>query len=524
MSGSSMTRRHRASRPSARVAWLIAGAVCCLSLLWTVRAQALPLPAGSGPDGNLVVNPGFEIAAGVLPAGWTLEERVAKKGDRRLQTERVHSGHYALMLAPNRQNTERLLELAAGQGFPATPYRGKKMYVSAWLAAEGGATAVVGVFAIDKTGQVLAQLRLEESGGGKQLKFHEGVLQVPDNKDIVYIVFNCLVEGTSGKAFFDDVYLGEKMAAGAAPAEAAQPACALGYVRDRREPAKVNSAGWTDSPFVTLDGKRMYFMYTPWNFYPLLSKGQPDKRGPLRPGHHASTRSPWDDSDLYVSTRQADGTWSAPVNLNINDSESDCCAMESADGKKLYYNKPQTPGSRYMDIYVSVRNPDGRWGKGVDIGPPVNVKGQQSQNPHLSADEKTLYFNSDRPGGYGKNDIWYSTRKADGSWSQPVNMGPVINSAEEEDQIWVSPDGNVAYFNHGPSVAIYRSERVSGQWTKPVKVEFGAHTPARVGEPSLTSDGQFMYFVSLDDCAQANVFMYSQRQKDGSWGEAKPVD
>lgn len=467
---------------------------------------------------SLAKNGGFELSSGQLPVDWIFEKRVAHKGTVSLQREFVHSGLQGLALTPNKNNVEALLPLAVGQAFPVAPFMGKRMHVSGWIGAKGPAKAVIGLFAIDMQGRILSEVRLTQGSDQSGLQFHEGTLDVSASTGTALLILSCSVEGTSGSVYFDDVSL----SAGEATGETPQAACGATWELDARNPAKINTAGWADSPFISLDGKLLYFTYTPWSLGPVfLQQGSPLKSGPDRPGHRNNS-NPWEDSDIYMATRNADGSWGVPENLPFNDRYSDCCAMSSYDGKRIYFNKTQAPGSKHVDIFVVAKNSDGSWGKPESIGPPINVKGWSASNPHASKDEKTIYFTSDRPGGFGKNDIWVSTKKADGKWSTPSNLGMPINSAEEEDQFWLSPDGTVAYFNRGPRIAIYRSEFKDSKWSNPVKVDFGQL--AMAAEASLTEDGKRIYFASFDECRRTLSIMYAERLANGAWGVPKRVD
>jgi hypothetical protein len=201
----------------------------------------------------------------------------------------------------------------------------------------------------------------------------------------------------------------------------------------------IQTLGWGDSPYVTPDGNTLLMMYTPWNFWPVFSGGQPVKLGPDRPGHKGTADgNPYNDSNLYLSKRQGDGTWSPPLNLWLNDNTGQCCAMINQSTGKVYFSK--NIAGRGNEIYSAIS------GNPASIEPNVNSPSNDS-NPWVSADDRMLFFESDRPGGLGGNDIWFSYRDQSGQWVQPVNMGPAVNSDRNETQPWVSPDGKTIYFN-----------------------------------------------------------------------------
>lgn len=174
-------------------------------MLWLVSGCAQPevRPQTSGTSGgNLIKNASFEERNGDLPSEWVLDEWRAKKGKAAVVPTNAHSGRFALKLMPNQRNTLEF-PFALGQGFPAEGLRGKKLYISAWLAAEGGARAVAGLSAGRADSSVAAQFRLTSSE--PELALKEGVFNVPADAETLFVVQHCAVEGTQGVAYFDDV-------------------------------------------------------------------------------------------------------------------------------------------------------------------------------------------------------------------------------------------------------------------------------------------------------------------------------
>ena len=103
---------------------------------------------------------------------------------------------------------------------------------------------------------------------------------------------------------------------------------------------RINTAGWEDSPFVTPDGERFFFMYTPYSFWDWIqcaSKGGDvqrcgkliKKRGPDRP-NHISDPNPFNDSNIYVAQRQTDGTWGRSERVIVG-----CCMTLNRQGNRI---------------------------------------------------------------------------------------------------------------------------------------------------------------------------------------------
>ncbi len=189
---------------------LVAGAAAFLFLSSCLPAADPAVHAGpTGTAGELVHNGGFESRAGNLPADWKPEPKAAGKGSVEVSAERMHSGTLALKLTPNGKNTEYDLShnpLGLGQAFPAGPVRGKKLYLSAWLAAQDGATAVVQLLYMKTDGSIVP-VRLAQASGGAGFAHREDVLPVPDDARINYVILLALAEGTQGTAWIDDVQL-----------------------------------------------------------------------------------------------------------------------------------------------------------------------------------------------------------------------------------------------------------------------------------------------------------------------------
>jgi outer membrane protein OmpA-like peptidoglycan-associated protein/tetratricopeptide (TPR) repeat protein len=159
--------------------------------------------------------------------------------------------------------------------------------------------------------------------------------------------------------------------------------------------------------------------------------------------------------DLYVTTyRRNEGTgdfvWSKLENLGPNINSKDGWEGQpslSADGNTLYYTTVR-PNTKKDDIFVSKRNADGTWGLAMPLT-QLNTPGKD-KSPFLHQDSQTLYFVSevsDQRNGVGGLDIFWTQMGEDGKWSTPKNIGFPINSEEDEIGLFVSTDGKEAYFS-----------------------------------------------------------------------------
>jgi len=215
------------------------------------------------------------------------------------------------------------------------------------------------------------------------------------------------------------------------------------------------------------------------------------------------TRRTGKNEDMYESVRES-GSWQTSVELDAKINTPDFnegSQSISPDGMYLFYsgcNKPDGQGS--CDIYISKRTASG-WSESYNPGAPLNTDAWESQ-PSISADGRRLYFVSDRKGGYGANDIWYSDLLADGKWSAPVNAGANVNTPYDEHSPFIYPDNITLYFssNGWPGFGkqdIFLSKcDESGAWQKPENLGSPVNTAEEQSGLMVSTDGITAYFAS----------------------------
>ncbi|WP_276368505.1 OmpA family protein [Chryseolinea sp. H1M3-3] len=149
------------------------------------------------------------------------------------------------------------------------------------------------------------------------------------------------------------------------------------------------------------------------------------------------------------------GSWSKPTALNIvNDyNYAEKANYFLADSRKtllMSVERDDTQGDR--DLYVTFMKADSTWSEPLNLGDVVNTAGEESA-PFLASDDKTLYFSSNGFSGYGGVDI-YVTRRLDDTWtkwSEPENLGPEINSPLEDVFFNIPASSEFAYYSRGVS-------------------------------------------------------------------------
>ena len=149
--------------------------------------------------------------------------------------------------------------------------------------------------------------------------------------------------------------------------------------------------------------------------------------------------------DIYKVQRSPWG-WSKPKNLGqrINSDFWDSAPSISPDGNSIYFASNRPGGYGGIDIYVAYKNEKGYWEEAINLGPTINTKGDD-QTPFIHADNQSLYFSSNGRLDFGGSDIYVARKKIDGSWTTPVNLGYPINTYDNEGSIAVASNGATAY-------------------------------------------------------------------------------
>ncbi len=149
--------------------------------------------------------------------------------------------------------------------------------------------------------------------------------------------------------------------------------------------------------------------------------------------------------DIYISHKKGK-RWETPYNVgapvNTGDWETNACL--SSDGKTLYFVRRMGRGN--SDIFTAELMPDGRYANVKNIGAPINTKGSE-MTPFIHADGRTLYFSSDGHLGMGGMDLYMTRKDNDGKWGPAVNLGYPINDYKNQMGIIINSNGNIAYIS-----------------------------------------------------------------------------
>ncbi|WP_086593071.1 OmpA family protein [Hymenobacter crusticola] len=221
------------------------------------------------------------------------------------------------------------------------------------------------------------------------------------------------------------------------------------------------------------------------------------------------------DEDLYTSRKEGvSWTDAEPLPKPINSSYNEGSACITKDGHTLYFARCECPNCHgNCDLFVSTFK-EGQWSVPKSLGTQVNSAAWDSQ-PTLSPGEDTLYFASDRLGGFGLSDIWYTYKQKNGQWARAENMGPAVNTRESEVSPYFHPLYNVLYFssrgqllNYG-DFDIYKTYRVQGRWQEPRNI--GPLVNGKGSEYYFTIDGESknLYYARSEAQDIKNLDLYS---------------
>jgi outer membrane protein OmpA-like peptidoglycan-associated protein len=213
------------------------------------------------------------------------------------------------------------------------------------------------------------------------------------------------------------------------------------------------------------------------------------------------------NEDLFF-TKKEFGQWGeAHAFKNVNTRYNEGSACLSKDGKKLYFARCNSPDSHgNCDLFEAELLPDSAWGNVKNLGGVVNSTAWDS-HPSLSHTGDTLFFASDRLGGFGLSDIYFTIRSKDGQWQKAENAGPTINTRGSEVSPFFHHRFNVLYFSsNGHPLTfgdfdIYKSYRHNFLWEEPKNIG-----------PLVNGSGSEYYFTI--DSESSRLYYARSEQED----------
>ena len=234
-------------------------------------------------------------------------------------------------------------------------------------------------------------------------------------------------------------------------------------------PGGINTAGAEDSPFISPDGMRFYFFFTPDATIPAQQQLTDEVTG------------------IWVSEK-INGEWAEATRVSLIEDTGlslDGCAYVSPE--EIWFCSARLGNYKDIDFWVGTLTEDGV----VDVrnaGEELNTEVGVGEL-HITPDGNTIYYHSDAEGGKGGMDVWAVEREGE-SWREPYNV-ETVNSPDNEGYPYISPDGTEMWINkwYMGSPCTFRSRLVDGEWTTPELIISNF-----AGEPNLDAEGN-IYFV-----------------------------
>jgi len=241
-------------------------------------------------------------------------------------------------------------------------------------------------------------------------------------------------------------------------------------------PGVVSTDGGEAFPTLTPDGNSLYF---------------------------ATHERGWTGFHIVVS-HLVDGEWTPPTRATFNSSHNDRAPFVSPDGSMLFFSSdrplPDAASNRAgpFNLWFVTRSSSGDWS---DPRPVPGVNSRANDFHAAVTTGGTLYFSSNRPGGYGQYDLYRAEPDGEG-YGAPVNLGPAINTAGEETDVYVSPDESyliVVATDRAGGIGgddLWLSARRDGSWEDLVNLGEPVNSSSYEYGPFVSSDGRFLYFTT----------------------------
>ena len=247
----------------------------------------------------------------------------------------------------------------------------------------------------------------------------------------------------------------------------------------------INTAGAEDSPFISPDGNTFTFVFVP------------DVRVP----HEKQLLD--GVTGIYI-TRKVNGVWTEPERIVLQEpGKVSLDGCQFLQGDEIWFCSAREGNYRGVDLWRAEFR-DGRWLNWENAGEQLNVEYKMGEF-HFTPDWETLYFHSDREGGFGNYDIWV-THLDRGEWAQPENVSEV-NSDAHDSRPFISPDGSELWITRTylGTPGIFRSRWMGERWSQPELI-----LSQFAGEPTLDAAGNlyFIHHYIIDDVIiEADVYV-----------------
>lgn len=257
----------------------------------------------------------------------------------------------------------------------------------------------------------------------------------------------------------------------------------------------INSSFDDKGPSITADGKTLVF--TSRRPAGGKTKTKIDKEGDFK-NFEDIYMSKWDDM-------KSSWTEAEMVKGSLNTEGHDACTSISPDGKLIFVYRNIEGETKSGDIYYSKVMTSGKWGAPKAYTKPVNST-YYEDGACISSDGSKLFFISERPGtseqkGQGMGDIWMCKKITKTEWGPPVNLGPEVNTPDDENGLFLHPDGKTLFFcstghNSMGSYDIFMTVFENGKWSKPKNLGYPINSTRMETKFVLSTDNNTAYIAS----------------------------
>jgi len=229
--------------------------------------------------------------------------------------------------------------------------------------------------------------------------------------------------------------------------------------------------------------------------------------------------------DLYYSYKVGNN-WTPGKNLGstVNTRNWESQPSLASDGRSLYFIRGSFTGAgvKNQDIFMTQLSDSGKWSVPQRLSDTINTPGRE-ESVQIADDNQTLYFSSDGHPGMGQLDIFVSRRLPNGRWGIPKNLGYPINTNKDENSFYLDPNGHTVYFSSDRSggsggLDFYSYELYDSARPNPITYVKGKVYDAKTGKPLIAS-------FELTDLATGNVAVKSRSaQGDGTFLVCLPLN
>lgn len=230
---------------------------------------------------------------------------------------------------------------------------------------------------------------------------------------------------------------------------------------------------------------------------------------------HARGFDPVYDEDLFYTTNEFESWGDAKEFEGVNTKYNEGSATLSKDGNTLFFARCNAPnGLGDCDIYWAQKQENGTWTNVQNLGRNVNSVSWDS-HPSLSHSEDTLYFASDRLGGFGMSDLYYTVKDQNNQWKKALNLGPIINTRNSEVSPFYHHIYEVLYFSsNGQNLNfgefdIYKSYHEGSNWGEPKNIGPLVNGPGSEFYFTIDSKSEDLYYARSVEDNMNNLDLYS---------------